>query len=195
MDVNSGDGKMVSFRCGEGFRKFSGNYWSGMVKHFKRPDFIAALYHYLNSVDVSNYDFKVERQRVLTDSYRRLLEASIRLVARFFVYLLRKMLTQSCEVDCGNLIFFQPPEAEKRRPPVGDLKIRRPIVFGMFEEYKKSVKVSKEYSRYAFYRKVRELKRCDWCVALIHVQSTTSEWRKGRGPHQIATKYVLYVSP
>ena len=37
--------------------------------------------------------------------------------------------------------------------------------------------------------KPRRRTRCDWCVVFIHVQSTTSEWRKGRGPHQIA-KYV-----
>ena len=74
MDLNSGDGKIVSF-------------------HFERPEFIAALYDYLTSVDLSEYDFKVERQHILTDSYQRLVESNIPFVARSLVHLLRRMLT------------------------------------------------------------------------------------------------------
>eukprot|EP00945_MAST-04E_sp_MAST-4E-sp1_P007756 g7756.t1 len=124
MDVNSGDGKIVSFHCGEEFRSRTGKFWGGMVKHFERPDFIAALYDYLNSVDLTGYDFKVERQHILTDSYRRLVEANIPFVARSLVYLLRRMLTESCEVDgYGDIIFFQPFDAPKRSPS-GDVKVK-----------------------------------------------------------------------
>ena len=62
-----------------------------MVKHFERTDFIAALYGYLNTIDLSEYDFKVERQYVLTESYSRQIEANM---CPLFVYLLRRLLTE-----------------------------------------------------------------------------------------------------
>ena len=127
MDVNSGGGKMVSFKCGEAFRDRCGAYWQGMVEHFSRPDFLAALYDYLTSIDVSAYDFKVERTQVLTESYRRMVEANVSYEARFLVHLLRRMMSESCTVDDGgDLVFFTPPGGASLRPS-GVIKVKRSV--------------------------------------------------------------------
>ena len=90
IQVAGGERRMVSLKAGEAFRHRAGTWWEGLVKHFERPDFIAALYDYLNTVDLAGYDFKKEREKVLTDSYRKLLDANVPFVARFVVYLLRE---------------------------------------------------------------------------------------------------------
>ncbi len=160
MDVSSGDGKTVSFHCGEEFRNRTGNWWGSLVEHFERPDFIAALYDYLNTVDLSGYDFKVERQRILTDSYRRLIEANIPFVARSLVDLLRKMLTESCEVtEFGDIMFFQNPERrEIKEPPSGNLKVKRSDMFDLYQIYAEKVKKKFPHGAHSYYKQLRELK-------------------------------------
>ena len=109
---------MVSLKAGEAFRHRAGTWWEGLVKHFERPDFIAALYDYLNTVDLAGYDFKKEREKVLTDSYRKLLDANVPFVARFVVYLLRRILKEACKAEYGDLIFFELPLPEGEPVPV-----------------------------------------------------------------------------
>ena len=38
IDIQSGDGRMVSFRSGEEYRNRSQQWWGCMVEHFERPD-------------------------------------------------------------------------------------------------------------------------------------------------------------
>jgi hypothetical protein len=135
MDVNSGDGRIVSFKCGERFRSRPAAWWRGMTDHFKRPDFIAALYNHLNSEDLSGYDFKLERENILTDSYRRLVEANIPFVARALVHYLKKRL----------------------RDDVLDVRVRRSTVCDEYIAFAKEMKQT-SLSRQAYYNKLRELK-------------------------------------
>ena len=112
IQVAGGERRMVSLKAGRPFGTGRETWWEGLVKHFERPDFIAALYDYLNTVDLAGYDFKKEREKVLTDSYRKLLDANVPFVARFVVYLLRRILKEACKAEYGDLIFFELPLPE-----------------------------------------------------------------------------------
>ena len=45
-------------------------WWENFYKHMKTPEFIASIYHYLNNIDLSNYNFSTMRHGVLTETYR-----------------------------------------------------------------------------------------------------------------------------
>ena len=128
-----------------------------MVKHFERTDFIAALYGYLNTIDLSEYDFKVERQYVLTESYSRQIEANMPFVARSLVHLLRRLLTESCEINRGSLVFFQPSDGPKYVPS-GDLKVKRRRMFEEYLDYARKMNNRSPDSPHSYYNKLRELK-------------------------------------
>ena len=70
VDVNSGDGRIVSFRTGEKYINRTRQHWWGpLCKQFNQPDFLAALYDDLNSIDLTKYDFKKGKDK---NSYREL---------------------------------------------------------------------------------------------------------------------------
>ena len=134
-----------------------GAYWQGMVEHFSRPDFLAALYDYLTSIDVSAYDFKVERTQVLTESYRRMVEANVSYEARFLVHLLRRMLSESCTVDDGgDLVFFTPPGGASLRPS-GVIKVKRSVVYQAYMVFVTEFKQTPR-TNHLLYKRLRELK-------------------------------------
>ena len=54
-----------------------------MVKHMSKPQAIAALYDYLNTIDVSGYDFKLERKKVLTPRYYEWIGQNQCIVSKF----------------------------------------------------------------------------------------------------------------
>ena len=69
VDSDSGDRRFVYLVPSKKYKKKPGEFWDNMVKHMSKAQAIAALYDYLNTIDVSGYDFKLERKKVLTPRY------------------------------------------------------------------------------------------------------------------------------
>ncbi len=69
VDSDSGDRRFVYFVPGKKYKHKKGAFWDDMWKKCSRPEFIAAFYDYLTNIDVSGYDFKTERLKVLTPRY------------------------------------------------------------------------------------------------------------------------------
>lgn len=66
LDVKSKERRVVMQRVSDEWLNKSTNFWEKMWEYFERPDFISALYDYLMSVDVENFDF---RKRPITKAY------------------------------------------------------------------------------------------------------------------------------
>lgn len=63
IDVRSKDRRYVIYETTEKYldTKYGTNFWNLLVSHFNRIDFQASLYDYLNELDISNMDWRVER--------------------------------------------------------------------------------------------------------------------------------------
>ena len=144
MDVNSGDGRIVSFRTGEKYINRTRQHWWGpLCKQFNQPDFLAALYDDLNSIDLTKYDFKKERIKILTESYKRLVEANIPFVARSLVDYLRNILSGSGEKRIDKHVY---------------LKMKRRDMYLAFQEYAKAEGIDKPVSAQSYYTQIKSLK-------------------------------------
>jgi hypothetical protein len=77
VDISSMDRRFISWECGLTYRKKSSKWWGKFVDYLNQPETIAALYEYFNNIDISGYDFKAERKKVLTKSYQRLATVNI----------------------------------------------------------------------------------------------------------------------
>jgi hypothetical protein len=69
IDVRSKDRRFVVFQSTEEYlkSKYGEVFWSKLVEHFKKPEFIKPLYDYLNSKDISKIKWKEERP--ITQAY------------------------------------------------------------------------------------------------------------------------------
>lgn len=63
IDVKSKDRRYVVYETTDYYLndKYGTSFWVMCINHFKRPDFMSALYDYFNELDISNFDFKSER--------------------------------------------------------------------------------------------------------------------------------------
>ena len=69
VDSDSGDRRFAYYVPGKKYKRKSGEFWDDMWKKMSNPQAIAALYDYLNTIDVSSYDFKSGRTNALTPRY------------------------------------------------------------------------------------------------------------------------------
>jgi hypothetical protein len=69
VDSDSGDRRFELNVPSPKYKKKSGQWWDNMWKKMSNPKAIAALYNYLNSIDLSNFDFKAKRKEALTPRY------------------------------------------------------------------------------------------------------------------------------
>jgi hypothetical protein len=63
IDIRSKDRRYVVYETTDKFldKKYGTKFWKMLVEHFNKPEFSAALYDYLNELDISNTDWRVER--------------------------------------------------------------------------------------------------------------------------------------
>ena len=149
IDVKSGEGRTISFKTGEKYLcRTSDMWWKPLCEYFATPKFLAALYNYLNNVDLSSYDFKHERKKVLTASYKRLIEANIPLSARALVYYLRTLLIHTVKDCTGQATLEQ----------LVYTKIKRREIYEAFQAFARKEGVEKPWSAHAFYQSIRSLK-------------------------------------
>jgi hypothetical protein len=75
IDVKSGDRR---FLCAKSTDKYldatmhNDRFWTKLVAHLMKPEFIRCLYDYLNGLDVSKVDWKRERKANLGQAYKEL---------------------------------------------------------------------------------------------------------------------------
>tara|TARA_R110000868_G_scaffold21827_1_gene90417 strand:- start:498 stop:3209 length:2712 start_codon:yes stop_codon:yes gene_type:complete len=86
IDVKTGDRRFVVFQTTDFFldKKYGTIFWKGLLAHFKRPEFIACLYDYLNGLDISKVDWKNERP--ITEAYKQMCKLYVPIEALFFEY-------------------------------------------------------------------------------------------------------------
>jgi hypothetical protein len=70
IDIKSGDRRFVVFESTDKFldkTKFTGSFWSKLVKHFNSSEFIACLYDHLNGMDITKFN---QSKRPITEAYK-----------------------------------------------------------------------------------------------------------------------------
>jgi hypothetical protein len=84
IDVKSKDRRYVVYQTTDKYldKKYSAVFWNRLVEHFKRPEFIAALYNELNNRDISKWNFIKERP--ITDAYIEMCKNYIPIEALYF---------------------------------------------------------------------------------------------------------------
>ena len=68
IDVRSKDRRYVVFETTDRYldHRYGTDFWKGMINHFKRPEFVACLYDFLNERDISNFSTS---KRPITKAY------------------------------------------------------------------------------------------------------------------------------
>jgi len=84
IDVKTGDRRYVVYQSTDFFldKKYGSIFWQKLLTHFKRPEFIACLYDYLNGLDISKVDWRSERP--ITDAYKQMCKLYVPIEALFF---------------------------------------------------------------------------------------------------------------
>jgi hypothetical protein len=97
IDVKTGDRRFVVFQTTDFFldKKYGTIFWTNLLAHFKKPEFIACLYDYLNELDISKVDWKNERP--ITEAYKQMCKLYVPIEALFFEYYADK--NKGCIVD------------------------------------------------------------------------------------------------
>jgi hypothetical protein len=72
IDVKSKERRFVVYQTTDYYldSKYGTNFWSNIVKHFNRPDFIACLYNDLNELKIDDIDWKGKRP--ITEAYKEM---------------------------------------------------------------------------------------------------------------------------
>ena len=72
-DSVSSDRRFLAFKTTDKYAnsKYS-KWWSGFYKHMDTPKFVVSFYHYLNNIDLTDFNFARERLGVLTETYREM---------------------------------------------------------------------------------------------------------------------------
>lgn len=85
IDVKSGDRRYIVYQTTEEFLdkgKYNDIFWSKLVKHFEKPEFLAALYDELNELKIDNYEFV--KRRPITEAYLEMCKQFVPTIALFF---------------------------------------------------------------------------------------------------------------
>jgi hypothetical protein len=84
IDVKSGDRRYVVYQTTTEYLqvKYGRAFWTALVAHFAKPQFIACLYDYLSTLDISKTDWRTERP--ITDAYKQMCKLYTPIEALFF---------------------------------------------------------------------------------------------------------------
>jgi len=93
IDVKSADRRYCVFQTSDKFlnKKYGTKFWTNLISHFNKPEFIACLYDYLNNMNIDNIDWKTERP--ITDAYREMCKLYTPIEALFFEYYINILKT------------------------------------------------------------------------------------------------------
>ena len=83
IDVKSSDRRYCVFQTTDKFldKKYGTKFWTKLIEHFNRPEFIACLYDYLNNLDI-DIDWRAERP--ITEAYKEMCKLYVPVEALFF---------------------------------------------------------------------------------------------------------------
>jgi len=86
IDVKSSDRRYCVFQTTDKFldKKYGTKFWTNLIAHFNKPEFIACLYDYLNNMNIDNIDWKTKRP--ITDAYKEMCKLYSPIEALFFEY-------------------------------------------------------------------------------------------------------------
>ena len=70
IDVKSTDRRYVVYQTSDRFKKYNSHTWTKMYWHFRKPEFMATLYRYYMSKDLSQIDWRNDRP--ITAAYREM---------------------------------------------------------------------------------------------------------------------------
>tara|TARA_R110000787_G_scaffold234800_1_gene341653 strand:+ start:1616 stop:4012 length:2397 start_codon:yes stop_codon:yes gene_type:complete len=82
-DGVSRDRRFIAWKTTDKYISNHGKFWKMFYGLIKKPEFVSSLYHHLNTIDLSNYDFEEERKKVLTDTYRSMIQKQLPPVVDF----------------------------------------------------------------------------------------------------------------
>lgn len=91
LDVRSGDRRYIVFKSTDKYlepKYHAGNFWKKLSDHINKPEFIAALYDYLMSLEVDKMDWANERKMVLTEAYYDMAKQFVPATALFMEHLI-----------------------------------------------------------------------------------------------------------
>ena len=91
LDVRSGDRRYIVFKSTDKYlepKYHAGNFWKKLSDHINKPEFIAALYDYLMSLEVDKMDWANERKKVLTEAYYDMAKQFVPATALFMEHLI-----------------------------------------------------------------------------------------------------------
>jgi hypothetical protein len=103
IDVNSKDRRYCVFETSDKFldKKYGTKFWSGIIEHFNKPEFMACLYDYLSNTDIKNWKWKEERP--ITDAYKVMCKLYTPVEALFFEYFIEMLKPKMLDNE-NNLI-------------------------------------------------------------------------------------------
>ena len=83
IDVKSSDRRYCVYQTTDKFldKKYGTKFWTKLIEHFNKPEFIACLYDYLNNIDI-NVDWRAERP--ITEAYKEMCKLYVPIEALFF---------------------------------------------------------------------------------------------------------------
>jgi hypothetical protein len=128
IDVKSGDRRYTVYESTNKFlaKKYGTKFWTGLLAHFNRPEFIACLYNYFNTLNVDNIDWRSERP--ITDAYKQMCRLYTPIEAMFFEeYLQEYKLPEIFEV--GGVECNKPSKWDD------DIRIRTKEIYEKYVQY------------------------------------------------------------
>jgi len=87
IDVKSSDRRYCVFQTSDKFldKKYGTTFWTNLIAHFNKPEFIACLYDELNNLDIK-CDWRAERP--ITEAYKQMCKLYVPVEALFFEHYL-----------------------------------------------------------------------------------------------------------
>lgn len=162
IDIKSHDRRFVVFEATDYFlnKKFDGDFWRKAIKHFSSPEFIACLYNAFNNVDLS--DFKLEKERPLTDAYKKMIR---NFIPSECLFLEDYINTASYINKCNDIIISDDIDDEtKTTKYLNDLiKIKGSDIYEDFILYLKDTGLYRDTKNFkpstkSFYQKLEDMK-------------------------------------
>ena len=100
IDVRTGDRRYIVFKATDTYlasQYHKGNFWKKLSEHINKPEFIAALYDYLMSLEVDEMDWANERKKILTPSYYEMAKQFVPASALFLEhFIVSKEFVETC---------------------------------------------------------------------------------------------------
>ena len=145
IDVKGKDRRWAVFQSTQKTLSYSRKFWGALISHFKKPEFMSALYQYYTQL-INNEDFDWAKERPITEEYRNMCDKFQPVEVLFLEAYIREEVWKSRGHSSGE-------SGETITVPTMDL-------FDSYEQYKKRHRFNKEgisTSSRAFQDRLREL--------------------------------------